>query len=105
MNSRIGNIDTSARTDIESISVVTPLAITIGIVNGDFVQGELASTVDAENLHRRVLDLQILDVGVDHLVSVEELGLRLAAVGALPIPPASAATVDGVVGCSGNDDV
>lgn len=99
MNSRIGNIDTSARTDIESISVVTPLAITIGIVNGDFVQGELASTVDAENLHRRVLDLQILDVGVDHLVSVEELGLRLAAVRALSVPPAGTVAVqDGARG-------
>lgn len=94
VNSRVGNVNTSARTNIESISVVTTLAITIGIVNSDLVHGEFASTVDAENLNGGVLDLDVLDLGVDHLVSVEELGLLLAAVGSLAIPPACTVTVE-----------
>lgn len=38
-------------------------------------------------------------------MGIEELRLGLAAVGALSVPPASAAAIDGVVGCSGHDDV
>lgn len=78
--------------------------VTIRVVNSDTVQDNVVR-LDAKGLHGSVLDIESSDGRVVQAMGVEELGLRLAAVGALPIPPASAATVDGVVGCSGNDDV
>lgn len=88
------NSNTGGRTDVESISVVTlVLAIASGVVNGNAGQSELLSIVNGEDLNRRVLDLNVLDVGVGHLVSVEELGLGLATVSTLAIPPSATLSV------------
>lgn len=88
------NGDTSRRTDIESVSVVAlVLAITSGVVNGNAGKSELLSVVDGEDLNGRILDLDVLDVRVGHLVSVEELGLGLATVGTLAVPPSATLTV------------
>lgn len=38
-------------------------------------------------------------------MGIEELGLSLTPVGALAVPPARTAAVDGVVRCSANDNV
>jgi hypothetical protein len=97
------NGDSRGRSDVESISVVTlVLAIASGVVNGNAGKSELLSIVDGEDLNRRVLDLNVLDVGVGHLVGVEELGLGLATVSTLAIPPSAALAIKD--GARGTDD-
>lgn len=93
-----GDVDTSGRANIESISVVATLGVTEGVVKGDISQLDVVAGVDAEGLDGGVLDVEALDLGVLHGVSVEELGLLLAAVGTLGIPPALTLAVDGVAG-------
>jgi hypothetical protein len=94
VNNRVGDVDTSARTDVKSVSVVTTLAVTIDVVDSDSIQGKAIGTVDAEDLDRGVLDIDALDLGVDHLVGIEELGLSLAAVSSLAIPPAGTISIE-----------
>lgn len=94
MNHRVGDVDTSAGTDIEGVSVVATLAVTIGVVDSDSIQSKAIGIVDAEDLDGGVLDIDILDLGVDHLVGSEELGLSLAAVGSLAIPPAGTISIE-----------
>jgi hypothetical protein len=94
VNNRVGDVDTSARTDVKSVSVVTTLAVTIDVVDSDSIQGKAIGTVDAEDLDRGVLDIDALDLGVDHLVGIEELGLGLAAVSSLAIPPAGTISIE-----------
>lgn len=111
MDSGVGYVDAGAFANVESISVVATVGIAVGVVDSDAAQGELASTVDAEDLDGRVLDIDVLDLGVNHLVGVEELGLGLATVSSLSVPPAgtiaiedgSGRSLDGNVG-SGNRD-
>jgi len=87
--------DTRGRTDVESIGVVAlVVTVTSRVVDGDTAKSKLLRVVDGEDLNRRVLDLDVLDLGVGHLVGVEELGLGLATVGALAVPPSAALAVD-----------
>lgn len=94
MNHGVGDVDTSAGTDVECIGVVATLAVTIGVVDSDSIQSNAIGIVDAENLDRGILDVDVLDLGVDQLVGSEELGLSLAAVGSLAIPPASTISIE-----------
>jgi hypothetical protein len=111
VDSGVGDVDAGAFANVESISIVATVVIAVSVVDSDAAQGEVASTVDAEDLDGRVLDIDVLDLGVDHLVGVEELGLGLATVGSLSVPPAgtiaiedgSGSSLDGNVG-SGNRD-
>lgn len=111
MDSRVGDVDTVAGTNVEGVGVVATLAIAIGVVNSDSTKSELLSTVDAEDLHRGVFDVDVLNLGVTQFMGVEELGLLLAAVASLAVPPAGAISVElgsrGPLdrdGCSGNRD-
>ena len=94
MDSGAGDVDTGAVANVESISVVATVVITVSVINSDASHSEFTSTVDAEDLHRGVLDVDVLNIGVDHLVGVEELRLGLAAVSSLSIPPAGTITVE-----------
>lgn len=91
-----GDVDAGGRANIESIGVVATLGVTEGIIEGDALQIDVGTGVDAEGLDRGVEDVEVVDVGVLHGVGVEEFGLRLAAVAALGIPPTLTLTVDGV---------
>lgn len=98
--------DTRGRADIESISVVAlVLAITSGVIDGDAAKSKLLRVVDGEDLNRRVLDLDVLDLGVCHLVGVEELGLGLAAVGTLAVPPSATLAVNNGARSTDNGDL
>lgn len=104
MDSGAGDVDTGAVANVESISVVATVVITVSVVNSDASHSEFTSTVDAEDLHRGVLDVDVLNIGVDHLVGVEELRLGLAAVGTFAVPPARTVSVnDGVILGSNGD--
>lgn len=93
----VGDGDAVGAADVESVSVVASVGhITGGVVDGDVVEGEASGTVDRETLNGGVLDVQVVDGGRGHGVGVEELGLRLAAVGALAVPPLRTVTVDNV---------
>lgn len=52
----VGDVDTSAAADIESIGVVTSLAVSIGVVDVDAIQSKAIGAVDAEDLNGGVLD-------------------------------------------------
>lgn len=93
----VGTIDgdTGGRTDIESISVVALVVAVSGrVVDGNAGEGKLLRVVDGEYLDRRVLNLDVLDLGVGHAVGVEELRLGLTAVSTLAVPPSAAITID-----------
>jgi hypothetical protein len=105
VNSWVGDVDAGTITNVESIGVVATVVITIGVVDSDAAHSELTSTVDAEDLHRGVLDVDVLDLGVDHLVGVEKLRLGLAAIGSLSVPPAGTITVKDGTGGSLDSDV
>lgn len=94
VNNRVGDVDTSAGTDIKGVGVVATLGVTIRIVDDDAVEVQCLRAVDAEDLHGRVLDGKALNLGVDQLVGREELGLLLATVGSLGVPPASTISVE-----------
>lgn len=94
MDDRAGDVDTVAGADVESVGVVAAVAITVSVVDGDSAKSQLLGAVDAEDLHGGVLDVDVLDLGVGQAVSVEELGLGLAAVGSLAVPPAGTITVE-----------
>jgi hypothetical protein len=85
-----GNISTGA--NVKRISVMA-LAGTSRVVDGDTSDGEVVG-LDAEALNRGVVHLEPSDVGLVQLVRVEELGLGLAAVATLGVPPAGAVAVD-----------
>jgi hypothetical protein len=111
VDSRVSDVDTVAGTNVESVGVVATIAIAIGVINSNSAESELRSTVNAEDLHRGVLDVDVLNDGVGQAVGVEELRLLLAAVSSLSVPPAgtisvergSGGSLDGD-GCSGNRD-
>jgi hypothetical protein len=111
VDSWVGDVDTIAGTNVESVGVVATLAIAIGVVNSDSAESELRSTIDAEHLHRGVLDVDVLNDRVGQFVGVEELRLLLAAVSSLSVPPARTISVESGSGgsldsdgCSGNRD-
>lgn len=87
------NHDVVARANIKAISVVAAVAVTGGVVNGHIGDSESIAAVDADSLDGRVLDVQVRDARVGQRVRGEELGLRLAAVAALRVPPAGSVGV------------
>jgi hypothetical protein len=93
----VGTIDgdTGGRTNVESIGVVAlVIAVTRRVIDGNASESQLFGVVDGEDLDRRILDLDVLDLGVGHAVGVEELRLGLAAVSTLAVPPSAAITID-----------
>lgn len=82
--------------NVESIGVVSTERIAEGVVHVNTVDAQVGDAVDAESLDRGVENVQVLDVGVLEGVGAEELGLCLAAVAALAIPPSLTLAVDGV---------
>lgn len=91
-----GDVNTGGGADIESVSVVSTLGISQRVVHVDVVDTEVGDSVDAESLNGSVDNVQVLDVGVLERMGTEELGLGLATVAALAIPPALTLTVNGV---------
>jgi hypothetical protein len=114
VDGRAADGDLGGASDVEGIGVVAALGVTVLVVDGDAVELGVGGGVDREDLNGRVLDglsqriplvivitgdvtrtaYQSLDDGVRHRVSVEELGLGLAAVRALGVPPASTVAVE-----------
>ncbi len=101
----VGDVDTGAAADVESIGVVTSLAVSIGVVDVDAIQSKAIGAVDAEDLNGGVLDRDALDLGVDQFVGIEELGLLLAAVTPLAIPPAGSIAIENGTGGSPDSDI
>lgn len=73
-------------TNVEAIGVVTSRGVTSRVVNGHLVDGEAVAAVNGYNLNRSILNADVVDVRVVHLVGSEELRLGLATVGALGVP-------------------
>lgn len=94
MDGRAGDVDTVAGADVESVSVVAALGISVGVVDGDSTDSQLLGAADAEDLRGGILDEDVLNLGVGQAVGVEELGLGLAAVAALAVPPAGTISVE-----------
>ena len=90
------DVDAGGRANVKSISVVATLGITKGVIHVDIINTEVGDAIDAESLDGGVDDVQFLDVGVLEGVGAEELGLGLATVAALGIPPTLTFTVNGV---------
>lgn len=65
---------------------------------------EVLGPVDAERLNGGVENVEALDARIGELMSAEELGLLLAAVAALGIPPSLSLAVDGVASRALDDD-
>ena len=80
--------DIAARSDIEAISIMASLGIASRVINGHISNSQAVRATNADGLNGRVLDVEISDGGVDKIMSIEELGLRLAAIASLAIPPA-----------------
>lgn len=97
------NGDTSALTNIEAISVVSTLRVTLSIINGHLVDGKTVDGVDADSLDRGVLDVNVVEDRVSQAVGGEELGLLLATVSTLAVPPASAVSVKDGTGTVDSD--
>lgn len=104
LNVGVADGDVGGLADIEGIGVVATLAVTGGVVDGDVVENKVVG-LDTEGLDGGVLDVQTGDGRVIQGVGVEELGLGLAAVGSLAVPPAGTATVDDMAGSTVHLDV
>lgn len=101
-----GDVDVLGRANVKGICVVAELAaVTSRVVVGHIDDVEVGGRVDAHELDGRVLDVQALDVGLLEGVGVEELGLGLASVGALAVPPLGAVAIDDVARGAGDSDV
>lgn len=74
---RADNSDITALRDIEAIRIMSAQEITGMIIDGDIRQGQALAVVDAEDMHRRVDDLDPLDGRVGE-VDLEELGFLFA---------------------------
>jgi hypothetical protein len=68
--------DTSGRANVKSVSVVAAVGdVSSAVVNLDRGDCQVLGAVDAEALDGRVLDIEAGDARINHIVSVEELGL------------------------------
>lgn len=63
------------------------------------------AAIDGNGLYGRVLDVQVGNGRVRQVVGVEELGLGLAAVGALSVPPSGTVGVEVGAGRAFNGDL
>lgn len=100
------DVDVLGRADVKGIGVVAKRARVTGrVVVGNVNDVEVGGRVDAHELDGRVLDAEALDGGLLHGVGVEELGLGLASVGALAVPPLGAIAINDVARGAGDSDV
>lgn len=99
-----GDGDVGTLADVETVGVVTALGVTVAVVDGDVLDHEVVR-LDGDGLDGGVLDVKTGDLGVVEVVGVEELGLGLAAVGSLTVPPLGAVAVEDGVGGLGHGDV
>lgn len=100
------DVDVLGRANVKGVSVVAERArVTSRVVVGHINDVEVSGRVDAHELDWRVLDVQALDVGLLQGVGVEELGLGLATVGALAIPPLGTVAINHVARSTGDGDV
>jgi hypothetical protein len=98
--------DVLGRANIKGIRVVAKLALVTGRVIVCHINDiEVGSRVDAHELDWRILDVQALDAGLLQGVGIEELGLGLATVGPLSIPPLGAVAINDVARGTGDGDV
>jgi hypothetical protein len=84
---RSGDNNVAAISNVEAIRVKSALGVTSGVVNGHISDSQTARAVDTYRLNGRVLDVEIGDCGIDKAMSIEELGLGLASIAPLTIPP------------------
>lgn len=93
VGTRYGNVRTVA--DIETIRVRRASRITVRVVNRRVGDGQAGGAVNAVDLHRCVLDVEVGDRGrPKKIVGIKEGGLGLATVGAFAVPPAAAVTIE-----------
>lgn len=100
-----GNVNAIRVANVKAISVVTTLAITQAVINVHIIHIKRLGAADAESLNRRVLNVEVVDVRVLEAVRGKELGLGLATVGALGIPPPLALALNRVARLAVNDNV
>lgn len=67
-----------------------------GVIHNYVGDEQIRSRIDAHELNRRVLEIKTRDDRAFHRVCVEELGLGLASVSSLSVPPSSSASIDDV---------
>jgi hypothetical protein len=84
---RSGDNNVAAISNVEAIRVKSALGVTSGVVNGHISDSQTARAVDTYRLNGRVLDVEIGDCRIDKAMSIEELGLGLASIAPLTIPP------------------
>lgn len=82
---------------------MSTLGVTLSIVNGHLVDGKTVDGVDADGLNGGVLDVDVVEDGVSQAVGGEELGLLLATVSALAVPPTGTVSVEGGTGTVDSD--
>lgn len=124
-----GDGDAGGGADVEGVGVVAKgVGVAGGVVDGDLVELQVGCRVDGEALDGGVLDVEVLDDGVLQGVGVEEserdaisqcfnmdyiyrererylLGLGLASIAALAIPPGWTTTVDEMARSTGDGDL
>lgn len=92
---RAADGDSGRVANVECVSVGSQIiGIAVSVVNGDARQGQIGRAVNAEDLHRRVLDVDPSDGRGFHAMSIEEFGLCLASIASLAVPPARPIAVE-----------
>lgn len=92
------------RADIKAVSIVPARTIASGVIDRHARDGQTIHSIDADSLNRRVGDFQVGDRGIGQVMGVEELGLGLAAVASLAIPPAGAIGIENGTAGAGDLD-
>lgn len=93
-------------TDIETIGVVATCGVTGPVVNCHAVDGQPITAIDTDSLNGSVLDVEVVDNGrAGQTVGSEELGLGLATVTSLSIPPAGTVWVELRTAGTGHSDI
>lgn len=87
--------DIGAFPDVEAIRIGGEVVrVTIRVIHRDISHGKISGAIDAEHLHRRVLDVDALDGGRGQVMGIEELGLCFTTIATLSIPPAAAIAIE-----------
>lgn len=73
--------------NIESIGVMAARAVSGLVVDSHIGDSQPVTSINADRLNRGVLDVEIRDSRIGEIMRIEELGLRLAPVTSLAIPP------------------
>ena len=83
---RPGDGYASTTPNVEAVGISTE-RIASSTVNGNTANCQGSDSINAENLHRWVENVDITDGGGNETVSLEELWLGLTAVGSFAVPP------------------